>query len=176
MADHARARAVAAVGRTEVESQEQHPIRIAMHEPRHGTVTVFTERVVRFARGPQKLVLGRNDRAAERLLRIVRIEQAHVIRGDADGQHRAPFDQPLALVLGEDQHLFELRLRPDTIARLPAPIVPVFVGNGRKESPPESSCSAGGFGLASECRRRWRWRCGRAQSQARRHSRGGQRR
>ncbi|MBZ5574913.1 MAG: deoxyribodipyrimidine photo-lyase, partial [Acidobacteriia bacterium] len=45
--DHARPRAVAAVGRAGVRHQEQHPVRVAVHDARHRAVAVFAEGVLR---------------------------------------------------------------------------------------------------------------------------------
>ena len=49
LANHARARAVAAVSGAEAGREEQHAIRITMHETRYGGVVIFAQRIVGFA-------------------------------------------------------------------------------------------------------------------------------
>ena len=89
VAHHARPRAIAAVGRTEVERQQQDAIGIAMHQAGYRAVAVFTQRIVGFAECPHKLLRRRNDGLAQRLIRIVRVKQAHVVGSHADRQHRS---------------------------------------------------------------------------------------
>ena len=50
LADHARARAVAAIGRAEAGGQEQHAVGIAVHETRFCGMAVLAERIVGLAR------------------------------------------------------------------------------------------------------------------------------
>ena len=57
--DHARPRAVAAVGRAEIEGQQQHAVGIAMHQARRRAVPVFAERIVGLARRAQELARRR---------------------------------------------------------------------------------------------------------------------
>ena len=109
VADHARPRAVAAVRRAEIERQQQHAIRVAMHQARHRAVRIFAQRIVGLALGPHELIERRHDGPPQRLQRIVGIQQAHVVRRDADRQHRAALHERFALLVGQPQHLFELR-------------------------------------------------------------------
>ncbi len=131
VADHARSRAVAAISRAEVEREEQHAIRIAMHETGHRAVAVFAQRIVRLARCAQKFAGHRNDGAAQRVVRVGRVEQAHVIRRDSQRQHRAAFDDRAAFIGRQLEQILELREVLDAVARLPAPVGPLRVGHHR---------------------------------------------
>ena len=70
--DHARPRAITAIRRAEVERQEQHAIRITMHQARHRAVRIFAQRIVRLALGAHELIERRHDRSPQRLQRILR--------------------------------------------------------------------------------------------------------
>ena len=65
------------------------------------------------------------------VVRIGRVEQAHVVRRDAHRQHRAAFDDRAAFVGGQLEQILELREVLDAIARLPAPVGPLGVGHHR---------------------------------------------
>src|SRR5262249_27243091 len=96
--DNARPRAVAAVGRAEIEGQEQNAVRIAVYESGSGAVAILTQRIVGLAGRAEELTRYRNDRSPQRLRRVLAVEQAHVIGRDADRQHRLALHESFALV------------------------------------------------------------------------------
>ncbi len=64
LADHARARAVAAIGRAETGGQEQHPVGIAVNQTRNGRVVVLAQGIVGLARHAQVFLADRDVGAA----------------------------------------------------------------------------------------------------------------
>ncbi len=125
LADHARARAVAAIGRAEAGGQKQHAVRVAMHEAGHRGVAVLAERIVGLAGRLQIFGADRNVRSPQRLRRVVAAHQARIIRRDAERQRSLMTNDSVALVVGQDEDALELGERADAPARLPAPIVPL---------------------------------------------------
>jgi len=97
-----------------------------VHEAWHWGVTVLAERV--FHHGGEGLLLGadRNHLAADRVVRILRVDQADEVRGDVDAE-LAVGGEAFALVVGELEDLADLFERVDAIAELPAPVVPLLV-------------------------------------------------
>ena len=131
IADHARARAIAAIGRAEAGGEEQNAIGIAMDEARGDRVVVFAQGVVLFTGQADVFVRDHDVRAAERLRRVGVAHQARIIRCDADGQRAFVAQGGRALVLRQVEHAFELFERADAAARLPTPVVPVVGGRAR---------------------------------------------
>ena len=76
VANDARPRAVAAVARALRGDEHQHAVRVAVHETRHRRVTVLGERVLHHRGEGLLLAAERDDLAADRVVRIVRIDQA----------------------------------------------------------------------------------------------------
>ena len=103
LADHARARAVAAIGRAEAGGQEQHAVGIAVHETRRGGMAVLAERIVGLARRLQIFGADRDMRAPQRLERILAAHQARVIRRDAERQRSLVAHHGVALVVGQHE-------------------------------------------------------------------------
>ena len=69
LAHHARAGAVAAIGRAEAGREEQHAVRVAVHEAGHHAMAVLAERIVGLARRLQIFGADRDMGAAQRLKR-----------------------------------------------------------------------------------------------------------
>ena len=125
LADHARARAVAAIGRAEAGGEEQHAVRVAMDETWNGGVAVLAERIVSLARRLQIFGADRNVRSPQRLRRVVTAHQARIVGRDAERQRTLMTNHGVALVVGQDEDALELGERADAPPRLPAPIVPL---------------------------------------------------
>ena len=125
LADHARARAVAAIGRAESGGQEQHAVGIAVHETRCSGMAVLAERIVGLARRLQIFGADRDMRAPQRLERILAAHQARVIRRDAERQRSLVAHHRVTLVIGQHEETLELGERADAFASLPAPVVPL---------------------------------------------------
>ena len=124
-----RASAVAAVGRAVVMDQEEHAVRIAVHDARHRCVLVLAQRVVRFARCAQEFLVHGHHRPAQGLLGIRGIEQAHVVRRDAQRQQIAALAQGSPFRIRQLEDRFQLRQRADTVPHLPVPVVPILGGD-----------------------------------------------
>src|SRR3546814_8844813 len=84
LAHHARAGAVAAVGRAEAGGEEEDAVGVAVHQARSLGVVVLAQRVIRLARRTQVLLADGDVRTAQRFLGIVAAHQAGVVGRDAD--------------------------------------------------------------------------------------------
>src|SRR5690606_15481585 len=133
-ADEPGARAVTAVDRAEIRHEQQDPVRVAVHEPRDRARTVLAERVVLLARRGFELAERRHDCAAQRLARVVRIDEAHVVRGNTGRQRPLVAANRFALVVRQPEHALELLEAANSIAVLPTPVVPLRALDGRKEA------------------------------------------
>ena len=129
---HARPRAVAAVGRAGVRHQEQHPVRVAVHDPGHRAVPVLSEGILRLSGHAEILVGDRNHRPSERVLGVVRIQEAEVVRRDGKGQGaRMPLDCS-PLIVGQPHNLFQRLEGAHAVAKLPSPVAPLRGGDQRE--------------------------------------------
>src|SRR4029453_3191413 len=70
LAHHARAGAVAAIGRAEAGGEEQHAVGVAMHQPRNDAMAVLTERIVCLARSLEIFGSNRDMGTAQGLARV----------------------------------------------------------------------------------------------------------
>ena len=113
-----------------------------MHQPGHRTVTVLAQRIVRFARHPRELGRRRHHRPPQRLLRILGVDQAHVIRRDPDRQHGPAVDQRIVLGRRQVDHGGELIQRANPVPDLPPPVVPLRVRPRPGKTAPETPGSA----------------------------------
>jgi hypothetical protein len=125
-------RAVAAVDGAEIRDQQQYPIRIPVHEPRYGAVAVLAERVFLFAGAALELGQARDGGSPQRLLRILRIDQAHVVGSDADRQGSLVTVDRAALLVRHMDHALEVSEASNPVAVLPAPVVPFGRLHARK--------------------------------------------
>ena len=80
VADDPAPRAVPAVARALGRDQHQDAVRVAMDEARHGRVAVLGERVLHHPGEGAVLAGGRDDLAADRVVRVVRVDQADEVR------------------------------------------------------------------------------------------------
>ena len=84
VADDPRPRAVAAVARALGRDEHQDAVRVAMHEAGHRGVAVLGERVLHHRREGLLLAPERDDLAADRVVRVVGVDQADEVRRDVD--------------------------------------------------------------------------------------------
>ena len=127
-----RARAVPAVRRALRRDQHQDPVRVAMDETGHRRVAVLGERVLHHRGERLLLAAGRDDLAADRVGGVVRVDQADEVRRDVDAE-LVRRREPLTLVVGQVQDRLDLLEVVDPMAELPAPVVPLLVGDVRPE-------------------------------------------
>src|SRR5690606_30415765 len=123
--DEPRTRAVAAVHRAEVRDEQEHAVRVAVHEARHGARVVLAERILLLARRGVELRERRHGRSAYALARITRVDEAHVVRRYTDRQRPLVARDRGALLVRHLDDLLELSERSDAVAVLPPPVVPV---------------------------------------------------
>ena len=124
-----------------------------MHQSWHGRVVFFAQRVVGLAWATGEFVRGGHHGPPQRLPGIIAGNQAHVVGGDAEGQHRSGLTECLPFILGKHQHLLQLAQGADPMTHLPAPVVPLFVGRLTKERPAKSPGLGGAARRARELSR-----------------------
>jgi hypothetical protein len=124
-ADHASTRAVATVDRAEVGHEKQYPVGVAVHQSRYRAVSVFPEWVVILAAGDKILAKHGHHGTAKWLQRVCSIQQAGIVRRDADGQGAGMLPDRRGLVLGQVDHPLQVGQRAHPVPVLPAPVVPV---------------------------------------------------
>ena len=122
VAHQTRAGAVTAVGRAAVGKQQQHPVGVAVDQARHRAHGALVERVVGFAGRTQGLAHRGHHRAAQRLGRVVRVEQAQVVGGD--GQRQAAARTRCLFLVGKVEHGGQPVEAADPVGQLPVPVVP----------------------------------------------------
>ena len=122
VAHQAGAGAVAAVGRAAVGEQQQHPVGIAVDQARHRAHGALVERVVGFAGRTQGLAHRGHHRAAQRLGRVVRVEQAQVVGRDRKRQAAARAGS--LFLVGKVEHGGQPVDAADPVGQLPVPVVP----------------------------------------------------
>ena len=128
VADDARPRAVAAVAGALGGDQHQDAVRVAMDEPRDRGVAVLRERVLHHRGEGMRLAAARDDLAADRVVRVLRVDQADEVGRDVDPELLGR-REPLALVVGQVEDPLDLLEIVDPVAELPAPVVPLGVGD-----------------------------------------------
>jgi hypothetical protein len=99
-----------------------------MHEARHRGVAVLGQRVLHHRRERLLLAPERDHLATDRVVRVVGVDQRDEVRRDVDPE-LVLRRQPLALVLGEVEDRLDLLEIVDAVAELPAPVVPLLVGD-----------------------------------------------
>ena len=72
--------------------------------------------------------VGRDDLLADGIIRIIRVDQGDKVRGDIHAEEPVGAER-FALGLGQRDDLFDLFRRVQAVAQLPAPVVPLFIGN-----------------------------------------------
>src|SRR3989304_14206 len=86
VAHDARARAVAAIAGALRGHQHQHAVRVAVDEAGHRGVTVLGERVLHHPREGLRLAPEGDDLAAERVVGVLRVDQAQEVRRDVQAE------------------------------------------------------------------------------------------
>ena len=150
VANDARPRAVAAVARALRGDQHQHAVGIAVDEPGHRRVAVLGERVLHHRGEGLLLAAERDDLAADRVVGIVRVDQADEVRRDVDAE-LVRRGEPVALLVGQVEDLLDLLEVVDPVRQLPAPVVPLLVGHVR---PQRRAPADGRLAIRPECARR----------------------
>ena len=146
VADDPRPRAVAAVARALGRDEHQHPVRVAMHEAGHRGVAVLGERVLHHRGEGLLLAPERDHLAADRVVGVVGVDQADEVRRDVDpelvgGAEAGP------LLVGQVEDRLDLLEVVDPVAELPAPVVPLLVGN---VVPDRGAAADGGLAVRPE--------------------------
>ena len=128
IAHESRPGAITAVCRAAVGDEEEHPVRIAMHQSGHRRMRIFAARIAHF---PWRVVCffdPRNDLPADGAVFIRRINQVEKARRDGQGQFRVgQFGAGIFLRRERWHQPLELFERSDAVFELPAPVVPVSV-------------------------------------------------
>ena len=132
VADDPRAGAVPAVRGALRRDEHQHPVGVAVDQARDRRVAVLGERVLHHRGERLLLPAGRDDLAADRVVRVVRVDQADEVGRDVHAE-LVRRREPQALVVGQVQDRLDLRKVVDPVTELPAPVVPLLVGDVRPE-------------------------------------------
>ena len=123
-ADHARARAEAAVDRAAIGRQEEDAIGIALDEMRRDLVRAFAERVDEVPRHVVALPRVGNALPAYGARGIVAVDEGQVVRRDADREPLAlGAPRPFGLARSQRDRTREVVRRADRVPELPAPIL-----------------------------------------------------
>jgi len=96
MPDDSRPCAVAAVGGAEIEWEQQDAVGVPMNESGDRAVAIFSERVICLTRHANEFAGGGYHGFSQCLQRVMRIQQAHVIRSHSGGQERSAHGQAVA--------------------------------------------------------------------------------
>jgi hypothetical protein len=105
-----------------------------MHESGDWAVSVFAKRIIRLTGSANKFASCGNNGFPERLQGVIRVEETHVVRGNGCGQQSATIGKNVTFFQGQFQHPFELLKSADAMSRLPAPVIPVGIGDIRIEA------------------------------------------
>ena len=140
VAHQPRTRAVAAIARTTIRHEKQNAVGIPMHESRHGRMRIFAARVAHFPRRGVRFLDARHHLLADRAKLVRRVNEVEKIRRDGERELVVgEFCARMFLRRERGQKLLQLLDRGDAVLHLPAPVVPVGVGNVMPETP------SGGF-------------------------------
>jgi hypothetical protein len=107
-------------------------------------VAVLGQRILHHRSEGLVLAAGRDDLAADRVVGVLGIDQADEVRRDVDPE-LVGGRQPFALLVGQLEDLFDLIELVDPVGQLPAPVVPLLVGDvlvDRRASADSRSTSA----------------------------------
>ena len=95
-----------------------------MHQTRHRALLGLTQGIVCLALAAQTFHNRGHHGAAQGLIRIIRVKQAHIIWGDGQGQRMTAVLKGCFFRVGEVQNVRELFVAADAMRHLPMPIVP----------------------------------------------------
>ncbi len=123
--DQTASRAIPAIGRASIGYKEQHPIRIAMHQARHGRMGIFAHGIQHLLTRNDYLPRSRDHLLANRAFRIVAIDQIEEVRRDRHGQLLAGMLAARHFVPSQIDQRFELLEGRYAVPKLPSPILPI---------------------------------------------------
>ena len=137
VADQPRARAITAIARAAVRHQKQHAVGIAMDQSGHGRVGILAARVAHFPRRGVRFGDLGNDLQPHRTMFVRRINQVEEIRRDGQCEFGVrQFRAGKFLRRERGQESLQLLRRCDAVFELPAPVIPIGVGNIVPEAAP----------------------------------------
>src|SRR5205823_7572478 len=93
--------AMAAVDRAVVERQQQHAVRILVHDGPHRPVAVLAQRIAQLALVYLRFRLHRNGLHPHRTKGMIAVDQRQVVRADPESKDAGRLLHAAALVLGE---------------------------------------------------------------------------
>ena len=122
--------AVTAVAGTPVSDQKQHAVGITMHQTGHGRMGILAAGIAHLPRCGLGFLHAGNHLAADGAIFIGRVNQIEEIRGDTQRQLVVGEGGP-GEFLGRErgQEPLQLLNGGDAMLELPAPVIPVGVGN-----------------------------------------------
>ena len=137
IAHEARAGAVAAVAGATIRDEEEHAVRVAMHQAGHGRVRVLAARIAHLPGRGVRLFDAWNDLAADGAILVRRIDEVEKIRRDGEGQLGVG-EPGTGFFFGREggEEFPQLFQRGDAVLELPAVVVPVRVGDVAPEAAP----------------------------------------
>ena len=127
-ADHAAARAVAAVAGAAVGDEEEDTVGVAVDQAGHRHMSVLAARVGHFTGGDDRFAGQRDDLAADRAVGVIRLDKVEVVRGDTEGEFVGGEEEAFAFGGGKTEVFFGLRESGHAVAKLPAPVAPFGFG------------------------------------------------
>ncbi len=126
-ANQARPGAVAAAHRAEIGGQEEHAVGIAMHQSRGRAAGLLGQRVIRLVFSQEVFLGAGQHRQTQRVPRRGIGQQAQIVGGDSKRKALLALRQSQSLVSSKRHETAKFRLAANTVADLPAPIVPLTV-------------------------------------------------
>ena len=126
-ADDATARAISTITRATIGHEKEYPVGIAMHEPWHRHVRIFTTWIGHVVRRRPRFLDPRNDLTPDRIVRIS-FSRNQIEKMGRDGEREliAGEQDAAAFFLAKIKMLLELSERRDPVFELPFPIGPKF--------------------------------------------------
>ena len=130
VAHQPRTGAVTAIGRAPVGHQEQHAVRVAMHQSRHGRMGVFAAGVAHLPRGGVGFLHAWDDLPADGAILVGGVNEVEEIGRDGQGQFGVGQHGAGVFFRGQRGHeALQLFQGSDAMFELPAPVVPVAFGD-----------------------------------------------
>ncbi len=124
LTDETRPGAVAAVGCAGVEGEEKDPVGVAVHEPFDRRRVVLAARVLHVAGADGELVRRRHHLAADRTVRVMRIHERREVRCHRHGKTLGAHGKTEPFMVRQLEVGLEVVEGGQTVAKLPAPVVP----------------------------------------------------
>ena len=153
VAHQPRPRAIPAIGRAPVRHQEQHPVRIPVHQPGHRRMRVLAARVAHLPRRHVRFLDPRDDLPANRAVLVGRVNEIEEVRRDGQRQLVIGQRRPGDFLRRQRRHQpLKLFDRRNAVFELPMPIIPVGIGHVGPKPPPRRA------ELLERFRQATRWR------------------